>query len=81
VCADSGRNEPCSIHFRAECAGHSGHYLRSEISEPLAYNIFQAFIGLNLKRQLRDNRPETYWARLIAAELYSDAGTAPKRAP
>jgi len=47
----------------------------------LAYNIFHAFIGLNLKPQLRDSRPEKYWACLIAAELYSDAGTAPMRAP
>jgi hypothetical protein len=47
----------------------------------LAYNIFHAFIGLNLKPQLRNNKPEKYWACLIAAELYSDAGTIPKRAP
>lgn len=47
----------------------------------LAYNIFHAFIGLNLKPQLRDRKPEKYWASLIAAELYSDAGTTPKRAP
>jgi hypothetical protein len=47
----------------------------------LAYNIFHAFIGLNLKPQLRDNKPEKYWACLIAAQLYVDAGTTPKRAP
>jgi hypothetical protein len=47
----------------------------------LAYNIFHAFIGLNLKPQLRDSKPEKYWACLIAAELYSGAGTTPKRAP
>ena len=47
----------------------------------LAYNIFHAFIGLTLKPQLRNNKPEKYWACLIAAELYSDAGTIPKRAP
>jgi hypothetical protein len=47
----------------------------------LAYNIFPAFIGLNLKPQLRDSKPEKYWPCLIAAELYSDAGTTPKRAP
>ena len=48
----------------------------------LAYNIFHAFIGLNLKPQLRDRKPEKYWAGLIAAELYCDAGTrARKRAP
>jgi len=48
----------------------------------LACNIFHAFLGLNLKPQLRDAKPEEYWARLIAAELYRDAGTATrKRAP
>lgn len=48
----------------------------------LAYNIFHAFIGLNLKPQLRDSKPEKYWACLIAAELYADAGTTTrKRAP
>jgi hypothetical protein len=48
----------------------------------LAYNIFHAFLGLNLKPQLRDTKPEKYWACLIAAELYRDAGTTTrKRAP
>ena len=47
----------------------------------LAYNIFHAFIGLNLKPQLRNSKPEKYWACLIAAQLYSDAGTTPQRAP
>ncbi len=47
----------------------------------LAYDIFRAFIGLNLKPQLRASKPEKCWACVIAAELYSDAGTAPKRAP
>ena len=48
----------------------------------LAYNIFHAFIGLNFKPQLRDSKPEKYWACLIAAELYADAGaTTHKRAP
>ena len=48
----------------------------------LAYNIFHAFLALNLKPQLRDSKPEKYWARLIAAELYRDAGTTTrKRAP
>ena len=47
----------------------------------LAYNIFHAFIGLTLKPQPRDSKPEKYWACAIAAELYSNAGTAPKRAP
>jgi hypothetical protein len=41
----------------------------------LAYNIFHAFLYLNLKPQLRDGKPEIYWARLIAAEIYCAAGT------
>jgi hypothetical protein len=40
----------------------------------LAYNIFHAFLNLNLKPQLRAGKPEIYWARLIAAEIYSAAG-------
>lgn len=48
----------------------------------LAYNIFHAFLGLNLKPQLRDSKPEKYWACLIAAELYRDAGARTRqRAP
>ena len=48
----------------------------------LAYNIFHAFLGLNLKPQLRNSKPEAYWAHLIAAELYSGAGTTTRqRAP
>jgi hypothetical protein len=40
----------------------------------LAYNLFHAFITLNLKPQIRQGKTEIYWARLLAAELY--AGTA-----
>lgn len=48
----------------------------------LAYNIFHAFLGLNLKPQLRDTKPVAYWACLIAAELYCGAGlTTRQRAP
>jgi len=48
----------------------------------LAYNVFHAFLSLNLKPQLRQNKPEVYWARLIAAEIYCAAGTRPwDRAP
>jgi DDE family transposase len=47
----------------------------------LACNIFHAFIGLNFKPQLRNTKTEKYRACLIAAQLYSDAGTTPKRAP
>jgi len=41
----------------------------------LAYNLFQAFLNLNLKAQLRNGKPAIYWARLIAAEIYAAAGT------
>lgn len=48
----------------------------------LAYNVFHAFLNLNLKMQLRLSKPEIYWARLIAAEIYLAAGTrTPNRAP
>jgi hypothetical protein len=48
----------------------------------LAYNIFHAFLSRNLKPQLRQNKPEIYWAQLIAAEIYCAAGTRrPSRAP
>lgn len=40
----------------------------------LAYNIFHAFIALNLKPQIRLGKPQIFWARLIAAELYAEAG-------
>jgi Transposase DDE domain len=40
----------------------------------LAYNLFHAFLLLNLKPQRRRGQPEIFWARLIAAELYSSAG-------
>lgn len=41
----------------------------------LAHNTYQAFLYLNLKPQLRNSRPEIYWAKLIAACIYSSAGT------
>ena len=41
----------------------------------LAYNVFQAFLNLNLKPQVRQGKPEIYWAHLIAAEIYCAAGT------
>jgi len=40
----------------------------------LAYNVFHAFLNLNLKPQLRRGKPEIFWARLIAAEIYCAAG-------
>lgn len=36
----------------------------------LAFNVFQAFLYLNLKPQLRRGRTRTFWARLMAAEIY-----------
>jgi hypothetical protein len=36
----------------------------------LAYNIFHAFLALNLKPQARHGKTQSFWARLIAAELY-----------
>jgi hypothetical protein len=40
----------------------------------LAYNVFHAFLSLNLKPQVREGKPEVFWARLIAAEIYCAAG-------
>lgn len=40
----------------------------------LAYNLFHAFLTLNLKPQIRRGKTEIYWARLLAAELYAGAG-------
>jgi hypothetical protein len=39
----------------------------------LAYNLFHAFLTLNLKPQLRRTRTEAFWACAIAAEIYQDA--------
>jgi hypothetical protein len=38
----------------------------------LAYNLFHAFLALNLKPQVRNGKTQVFWARLMAAELYSD---------
>jgi hypothetical protein len=40
----------------------------------VAYNIFHAFLNLNLQPQVQEGKPEIYWARLIAAEIYCAAG-------
>jgi len=37
----------------------------------LAYNLFHAFLLLNLKPQRRRGKTEVFWARLMAAELYT----------
>lgn len=39
----------------------------------LAYNLFHAFLTLNLKPQLRRARTEEFWACALAAEIYHDA--------
>lgn len=39
----------------------------------LAYNLFHAFLTLNLKPQLRRARTESFWACAMAAEIYQDA--------
>jgi Transposase DDE domain len=40
----------------------------------LAYNIFHAFVTLNLKPALRRGKTDAYWARLMAAEIHADPG-------
>jgi hypothetical protein len=36
-----------------------------------AYNLFHAFLALNLKPELRRGRTMTFWVHLIAAEIYA----------
>src|SRR5216683_7895128 len=38
----------------------------------LAYNIFHAFLALNVKPAAQKGKTQIFWARLIAAELYSE---------
>lgn len=38
----------------------------------LAYNIFHAFVALNLKPAIRDGKTYLYWGRLMAAEIHAD---------
>lgn len=38
----------------------------------LAYNTFHAFLALNLKPQARQGKTQSFWAKLIAAELYAE---------
>ena len=38
----------------------------------LAYNIFHVFLARNVKPAVRQGKTEIFWARLIAAELYSE---------
>ncbi len=39
----------------------------------LAYNLFHAFLTLNLKPALRHGRTESFWACAMAAEIYQSA--------
>jgi len=39
----------------------------------LAYNLFHAFLTLNVKPQLRRTKTESFWAHVLAAEIYQDA--------
>jgi hypothetical protein len=38
----------------------------------LAYNIFHAFLELNIKPAARQGKTQVFWAKLIAADLYSE---------
>jgi Transposase DDE domain len=40
----------------------------------LAYNLFHAFLARNIKPQLRRAQTQSFWAQLIAAQIYSEAG-------
>jgi hypothetical protein len=46
----------------------------------LAYNVFHAFLALNVKAAARKGKTQIFWARLIAADLYTElipAGKSP----
>jgi hypothetical protein len=40
----------------------------------LAYNLFHAFLACDIKPALRRVRTESFWAQLMAAPIYSEAG-------
>jgi hypothetical protein len=40
----------------------------------LAYNLYHAFLLLNLKPQIRMRKPQGFWMHLMAAQLYAEAG-------
>ncbi len=42
----------------------------------LAYNIFHVFLARNVKPSVRQGKTQIFWARLIAAELYSEVAPA-----
>ena len=41
----------------------------------LAFNIFHAFLKLNLKPAIRKGRTQVFWARLMATEIYNGIAT------
>jgi len=42
----------------------------------LAYNIFHVFLARNVKPSVRKGKTQIFWARLMAAELYSEVAPA-----
>ena len=42
----------------------------------LAYNIFHVFLARNVKPCVRQGKAQIFWAKLIAAELYSEVAPA-----
>jgi hypothetical protein len=42
----------------------------------LAYNIFHVFLARNVKSSVRKGKTQIFWAKLIAAELYSEVAPA-----
>jgi hypothetical protein len=42
----------------------------------LAYNIFHVFLARHVKPSVRQGKTQIFWARLIAAELYSEVAPA-----
>jgi hypothetical protein len=47
----------------------------------LAYNLFHAFLTLNVKAPLRRAHPECFWARVLAVEIYQEALDSRARRP
>ena len=47
----------------------------------LAYNLFHAFLTLNLKPQLRYAKSDSFWACVLAADIYHDAAKRVGRPP
>ena len=45
----------------------------------LAFNIFHAFLALNLKPVIRKGRTQVFWAKLMSADIH--AGITPDLSP